>query len=284
MPTLLRSTRNVTGRNMAIALAEGFRAMTILRRGGVKEEDVKARSDRGQSAASFNANASYFLNNIEQYRSLVSTTDTHKRINDFISQKLSGVGELIDIGNGGVFDYDTSLVTSITAVDLFLADLPPELLQKYFPANARARQGSALAIPEPDGQFDMALMVMLLHHLAGGDWLTSWHNAQRAIDEAWRVLRPNGRLLIVESCVPWWFFQIEKPSFLILSKLAKSVLSHPITFQFPVELIADHLRKRSRHVTTQQIAKGKYVLQFGFKIPSIFTPIQVWGIEAYKSE
>jgi hypothetical protein len=49
-----------------------------------------------------------------------------------------GVGELIDIGNDGVFDYDTSLVTSITAVDLFLDDLPPELLQKYFPANARS--------------------------------------------------------------------------------------------------------------------------------------------------
>jgi SAM-dependent methyltransferase len=249
-----------------------------------KEDDVKTGLDQGQSAASLNANVSYFLNNIQQYQALVSTIDTHRTIRAFISQKLSGVGQLIDIGNGGVFDYDTSLVTSITAIDLFLDDLTPDLLQKYFPANARPRQGSALAIPEPDGKFDMALVVMLLHHLAGNDWLSSWHNAQRAIDEAWRVLRPTGRLLIVESCVPWWFFQIEKPSFLILSKLVGSVLSHPITFQFPVEMIADHLRKRSRHVTTNRIAKGKYVLQFGFKIPSIFTPIQIWAIEANKSE
>ena len=245
---------------------------------------MKTGEDRGQSAASLSANVSYFLSNIQEYQANVSTIDTYRRISGFISRKLSGVSDLIDIGNGGVFDYDTSLPTSITAVDLFLDDLTPELLQKYFPANARARQGSALALPEPDGQFDMALMVMLLHHLAGRDWRTSWQNAERAIDEAWRVLRPDGRLLIVESCVPWWFFQIEKPSFLILSNLVRSVLSHPITFQFPVEMIADHLRKRSPHVTIERIAKGKYVLQFGVKIPSMFTPIQIWGIEAHKPE
>src|SRR6516225_6138481 len=208
---------------LAVCLAEIFSSYDYSAPRWCKEDNVKTGSDRGQSVASLNANVSYFLNNIQQYQALVSTIDTHRTISAFISQKLSGVGDLIDIGNGGVFDYDTSLVTSITAVDLFFDDLTPDLLHRYFPANARARQGSALAIPEPEGQFDMALMVMLLHHLAGHDWLSSWHNAQRAIDEAWRVLRHTGRLLIVESCVPWWFFQIEKPLFLILSKLVRSV-------------------------------------------------------------
>ena len=189
---------------------------------------------------------------------------------------------LLDIGNGGGFDYEASRVGRITAVDLFLDDLPPELLQAYFPPNAQVRRGSALALPEPDATFDVALMVMLLHHLAGNNWRASWENARQALAEAWRVVRPGGRLLVIESCVPEWFFQLEKPAFWLLARTVGSVLSHPITLQFPVDMIVQELRNRSAEIDFQLIPKGRHVLQFGFKIPSFMTPIQIYGIEARK--
>jgi ubiquinone/menaquinone biosynthesis C-methylase UbiE len=127
-------------------------------------------------------------------------------------------------------------------------------------------------------------MVMLIHHLSGSNWRENWSNARQAIDEALRVLKPGGRLLVVESCVPQWFFQFEKAAFAVLSRATTSVFSHPVTFQFPVDMIVDYLKARGLAVTVTKIPKGKHVLQFGFKIPSIMTPVQVHAIEAIKSD
>ncbi|MDB5611426.1 MAG: ubiE/COQ5 methyltransferase family protein [Bradyrhizobium sp.] len=239
-------------------------------------------TDLGQSEASAESNASYFLNHLSEYNNSVKNIDTYKTIHDFISAKVAGTNDLLDIGNGGVFAYDTSGVGSITAIDLFLGDLHPHVVSKHFPQNCHPVQGSALALPEPDGKFDMALMVMLLHHLTSTDWKSSWANAQIAIDEAWRVLKPGGRLLIVESCVPWWFFHIEKPALWALSRAIRSVFAHPVTLQFPIDLIADELGKKSDNVKVTVIPKGKFVLQFGFRVPSYLTPVIPFALETTK--
>ena len=128
----------------------------------------------------------------------------------------------------------------------------------------------------------MALMVMLLHHLAGRDWRASWENVQTAISEALRVLRPGGKLLVIKSCVPRWFFEIERPTFWMLTRMFNSVLSHPITIQFPPEMIEAELNRRPTTVTREQIPKGAAVLQFGFKVPSFLTPVQIFAFEASK--
>src|SRR5947209_4141299 len=137
-----------------------------------------------QSDQSAAANAQYFLQHLSEYEHSISQIDTYKAIYRYISDRVSNVQHLIDIGNGGVFAYDTSRVASITAVDLFFDSLPPDMVARYFPKNANAKQGSALEIPEPDENADMVLMVMLLHHLSGRDWRESWSNAQRALAEA----------------------------------------------------------------------------------------------------
>jgi SAM-dependent methyltransferase len=235
-----------------------------------------------QSDASVELNTQYFLEHLKEYQEAVSKIDTYKLIHDFISQKVAGVDRLLDIGNGGVFDYDPSNVGTITAVDLFFEKLPADVIAKYFPPNARAKQGSALEIPEPDGSFDMALMVMLLHHLTGANWQECLRNTQRALSEAWRVVRPGGRLLIVESCVPKWFFRIEKPAFWLLSSVTNSLLSHPITFQFPPEIIVEQLSEKAQRVDVHVIPKGRKVIHLGVKIPAFLTPAYVVAIEAIK--
>jgi SAM-dependent methyltransferase len=241
-----------------------------------------AASDRRQSEQSVAANTRYFLEHLREYEQSVSRIDTYGTIQAHVSDRVAGVNHLIDIGNGGVFPYDTSGVKTITAIDLFLDSLPPDIIERYFPRNARLKQGSALALPEPDNSCDMVLMVMLLHHLSGKDWHESWANAQAALAEGMRVLRPGGRMLIVESCVPHWFFQIEKPAFRLLSLMTKTVLSHPVTIQFPAEMIANELGRHGGTAQVQKIPKGKFVLQFGLKVPSFLTPAQPYAIETTK--
>ena len=248
----------------------------------VREAGVTNAPDIGQSETSAAANAAYFLKHLREYHDFVATIDTYRTLHDFVSEKVAGVNELLDVGNGGVFAYDTSQVGSITAIDLFLEDLPPNVIATYFPKNARARRGSALALPENDGTFDMVLMVMLLHHLTGTDWQSSWRNLRQAVQEAWRVLKPGGRLLIVESCVPYWFFQFEKPALWVLSRLVKSIFSHPVTLQFPAAMITDELRRSFDVVQVLAIPKGKFVLQFGIKTPSFLTPVMPFAFDAKK--
>jgi hypothetical protein len=81
---------------------------------------------------------------------------------------------------------------------------------------------------------------------------------------------------------PWWFFLLQKPAFALLTSLTKSIYSHPVTFQFPPRMISDVLDQHSKRVTIEKIAKGRYILQFGFKVPSILTPVQVFVFEAIK--
>ena len=97
--------------------------------------------------------------------------------------------------------------------------------------------GRALAIPEADHSFDGVLMVMLMHHLIGKTNGESLDNTRGALREGFRVLKPEGKLIRVESCVARWFYRFEKV-FSIATVLINSLVSHPVTLQYPAPLLA----------------------------------------------
>jgi len=68
-------------------------------------------------------------------------------------------------------------------------------------ANARAegvadrielRTGDMRELPFADGSFDVVVSSLAIHNIPGAD------DRRRAIDEAWRVLAPGGRLRIAD--------------------------------------------------------------------------------------
>ena len=77
-----------------------------------------------QTPASIARNIAFFREHHEAYRQNIQALDTYASIRTAINDALRGVQRLLDIGNGGVFDYDTTIVPSIMALDLFFEEPP----------------------------------------------------------------------------------------------------------------------------------------------------------------
>jgi SAM-dependent methyltransferase len=237
--------------------------------------------DFSQTDVSRDKNSEWFLKNLNDYSENVRQIDSYQRISAALTTELQGLGSVLDIGNGGVFDYDTSVVNQIIGLDLFLDQLPPDM---KFPTNVKMEAGDALNIPKPNNIFDGVVMVMLLHHLVGTTVNQCVKNLERAISEAFRVLRPGGKMVIVESCIPPWFYRFERAVFPLASPLINRFLTHPPTLQYTVNHISSVIRGSfGSEPTAISIPLGKYVLQYGFKWPSALTPVQPFLITVRKS-
>ena len=84
---------------------------------------------------------------------------------------------------------------------------------KFLPKNINLQVGSALNLPDNLKNFDAVISVMLIHHLIGKNVESNLNNLYRCINESKKALSENGKLIIVESCVPKWFYFIEKVFF-----------------------------------------------------------------------
>ncbi len=227
-----------------------------------------------QTSSSINKNIAFFRDNVQEYGKNVQELDTYVAIRASINDALTGVSRLLDIGNGGVFDYDVNLVPEILALDLFLDDIDTA----RYPSHITFKAGSALQIPESTESFDGVIMVMLLHHLVGNTVAESLINVNTSIQEAIRILKPGGKLIIVESCIPEWFYVFEKFIFPLASKIINIILPHPITLQYPVGTIKNIMSEHSSNIEVLRIPKGKWVLQYGYKFPSILTPVNPYRL------
>jgi len=232
----------------------------------------------GQDEASATQNSEFFARDL--YGDHVAVLDSYRMIRDAVSREVAGTDLLLDIGNGGVFEYDTEKVGSIVAVDLFLDQLPAD----KFPPNVTARAGDALALDEPADHYDAVLQAFLFHHLVGAEAGDMERNAIRAMEEAREALKPGGRLIIAESCVPHWFHAVEKVMFKPLSLLAKTPLlgGHPATLQLPFDHLTALVEERFEIERAYRIPTGRWLTQFGRKWPTALTPARPYMIVGRK--
>jgi SAM-dependent methyltransferase len=234
----------------------------------------------GQDAASAARNAEFFAG--EKHARDAAALDTYRRIREAITRELAGTARLLDVGNGGVFEYDTDQVDEIVAVDLFLDQLPAE----RFPANVTPRKGDALALDEADGSYEMVLEALLYHHLVGRTPADSIANVRTAVAEATRVLRPGGRLVVAESCVPPWFYAVERALFVPLTVLARTPLlgGHPAVLQLPFHMLRQLIAESLRIERAYRIPMGRWLTQFGRRWPTALTPARAVMIVARKPQ
>ncbi len=222
-------------------------------------------------------NIEFFSNNTN-YQKNISTIDTYQILFDRISQNLENIKKLLDVGHGGSFDYDTNKVKEIVGLDLdHMIDI------NSLPKNIKLEVGSALDIPTKLRDFDAVLFVMLIHHLIGKNIKENLFNLDKCIGESKKALSENGKLIIVESCVPSWFYFIEKLLFKPTSYLINKFLKHPPAFQYTKEIIVQSLKKNNfKFIEYKKIKQGKFILQYGFKFPTFLTPVETIIFTAIK--
>lgn len=234
--------------------------------------------DPSQDAISVEKNKSFFADNTV-YAQNVAELTTYKNIRAAVNDAIAGTRMLLDIGNGGVFDYDTSRAEKIVGVDLFLDESAPPV-----PANVTLRRGDALALDEPDAAYDGVLFVLVLHHLVSTDVGGTVANMSLAIAEASRVLAPGGKMIIVESCVSPLAFSVERHLFGALRMVASTrFMDHPPTLQVTPETIESLMREHFDHVTVERIPTGRVLLQFGRRWPTALTPARPYIFTARRS-
>lgn len=222
-------------------------------------------------------NIEFFSQNTK-YQQDVNNIDTYKILYEIITQYVKDTNKLLDIGHGGSFDYDTSQVNKITGLDL---DHMIEV--KNIPKNIKLEIGSALDVPNDLLNFDAVLLVMLLHHLIGNDVNENLENLEKCISESKKTLSQDGKIIIVESCVPKWFYSIEKLLFKPSSYLINKFLKHPPAFQYTKEIIFNVLEKNGfKNIKYEKIKQGKFILQYGFKFPTFLTPVETVVFTAFK--
>src|SRR4051794_16138074 len=113
-----------------------------------------------QQQATIETNCDWFADN-EHYIADQSKLEHYQNVRVIVQREVRGVRELLDVGNGGFFNYDTTLAHRVTAVDLFLEDGPGR------ESNTTYRKGSFLDLPFADNSFDCVLQQNVLHHVTG---------------------------------------------------------------------------------------------------------------------
>jgi SAM-dependent methyltransferase len=211
------------------------------------------------------ATNSEWFNENKSYIKAQTQLESYQHIQKIVEREVRGVGDLLDVGNGGFFNYDTALADHVTAVDLFLEDGAGPT------SNSTFRKGSFLDLPFADGSFDCVLQQNVFHHVTGRSVAQNKTNMRQCLAEMYRCLRPGGKAVVIESTVGPLFYAFEVVAYRPALFLKRG--GHPVTFQFTARQIIKSAEKCGFTVEEFTfVPRGWFLLQFGYRWPSMLTP------------
>lgn len=228
-------------------------------------------ADMRDSNSALNEHTKDFFESWTNYSTLIQKLDSYENIRSKMSGKLRG--RVLDCGSGGMVDYSLEGIDRLTMVDLVRCE---RSLSRETESSCPITyaEGDVKALPFPDASYDVVLMKMLVHHLAGPSVKETRQNVLKALEESRRVLDTQGKLIIVESFLPRYAEFLEAVFFPFF-KVFLSMISHPIVFQWSYTSFLEAAKKSGLQCTECiSIPQGKWIVQFGIRWPTIFTPLR----------
>ena len=156
------------------------------------------------------------------------TQFTDKEIFRVVGRELSAIakGTVVDLGGGPTLNYLAPEVTEIIKVDIS----DSILLSKGKFEKLAFVLGDASCIPLKDGVADTVIMQHILHHIVTEDLDKTICLIRSSLREAFRILRNQGRLLIVEPCFYGPIFWTQKKVYPFLFSIYNFLGFPPVFF------------------------------------------------------
>src|SRR5206468_2395705 len=126
-----------------------------------------------------------------------------------LSGERLGSAKVVEVG-GGDGSMAAQLLRRESGIRLTMVDIDPHMTRRArerlapFADRADVVEADVTALPFADGEFDVGLSFLMLHHVEG------W---ERAVDELARVVRPGGRLLVydlLDTRLNRWMHELTK--------------------------------------------------------------------------
>ena len=227
----------------------------------------------------------HFAKHQKKYKEVIERGNKYlyKNIREELDKNLQGV--VLDIGNGGVFNYNTKKLKKIIAVDLVfksLKGLKDTNKIRYIAGDARNLKKIK------KNSCNSVVMQFLLHHITDADIKKTYKGIEKSLKESQRVLKKKGELLIIEMVVGPFFEKLEN-AFYNLNSFLFSLINKPMITFYSKDSLCGLLKKAGfRKIYTKHIYVGKYLQPCGgicphfIKIPSIFYPMNCYMIKGVK--
>lgn len=144
-----------------------------------------------------NAKKSHFDRLPRHYRVAARTWQPIYRQSGELLNRIIRDKVVLDVGHGGVFAYDPQLPRQIIVMDSSLA-----MLDGTCGSNMRLLEGDARDLRGvDDGSIDVAVFMLLLHHVTGRNLAETNASLNRALSAAFKKLCIGGEFFVVEPVI-----------------------------------------------------------------------------------
>lgn len=225
----------------------------------------------------------YFRRHYETYAEEILSIqpEFYKNSAAFINEGLNECSSVLDIGNGGVINYNYEHLSKLDCVDIVLN---PNAIEKY----SKDKQisffkSNILDLQEiKDGTYDAVVIQAVIHHLAGLSKSKTDENVKKALSSCSRVLKPNGKILIIESVVVRPFEILELVVYPLMQLFFK-ICKFDTVFQFSDKSLCKFVELLGYKITNcAPVNLDKFVWLMGRKVPTVLTPCRAIWIEIEK--
>lgn len=206
----------------------------------------------------------HFTNHSHRYHQVVRNVNKqlYKNIESELNQNLRGV--VLDIGSANVFGYDVNKLQQVIAVDLSFDD------ETQDSEKIKHIVGDARDLRDIDSDScDSVIMQFLLHHIVEKSKKLTDNSVLACLKEARRVLKPEGRLIIIEMLVLPFIEFVEDILYAVNHRLLGLINRPMVKFYSKKGLLLKLRSAGFEQIRTKKIAMGKWIDPFGALFPGV---------------